>query len=84
MITQSRDTSPEAERVLIDLLRQAPPWKKWHMTEDMHRSAKALAMIGLRQRHPTASAEELQRRLAALFLGEEVAERAFGPLVARR
>ncbi len=48
MRTQSRDTSPEAERVLIELLRQAPAWRKLRMVEDTNRSVKDLLMAGLR------------------------------------
>jgi len=80
VITQSRDTSPEAERVLIDLLRRAPPWKKFAAIDDTTRAMRELALIGLKERHPRASPEELRRRLAGLLLGEDLAERVFGPL----
>lgn len=30
------DTSPEAEAVLIDLLRQAPPWRKFEMVGELN------------------------------------------------
>ncbi len=80
MITQSRDTSPEAERVLIELLRQAPPWKKFAMIDDTTRAVRELVLIGLKKRHPEDSPHELRRRLAGILLGEELAEEAFGPL----
>lgn len=80
MITQSRDTSPEAEQVLIELLRQAPVWRKWQITQNLRHTAKNLAMVGLRTRFPQASEVELQRRLAAHFLGEELATLAYGPI----
>ena len=37
MRTQPPDTSPEAERVLLDLLRQASAWRKLRMVEDTNR-----------------------------------------------
>ena len=75
------DTRPEARAVLIDLLRQAPPWKKLRMVCQLNARMKHLALTGLRQRHPAASEEEIQRRLADLLLGEKVAEMVYGPLI---
>ena len=78
MRTQSPDTSPEAERVLIELLRAAPPWRKLAMLNDANRSVRHLAMNGLHQRHPEESSARIRRRLADLFLGEELATLAYG------
>ena len=75
------DTRPEAERVQIELLRQAPPWRKLHMVGQMNQTVRTLALSGLRQRHPQATLEELRRRLADLLLGPELAARVYGPLV---
>ena len=80
MRTQSRDTSPEAERVLIELLRQAPAWRKLRMVDDTNRSVKNLMMAGLRQRFPQDPPELLRRRFADLWLGPELAAAAYGPL----
>ncbi len=80
MRTQSRDTSPEAERVLIDLLRKAPAWRKLHMVDDSNRSVKDLLMAGLRQRFPHDPPHILRRRLAHLWLGRELSNLAYGGL----
>jgi hypothetical protein len=77
------DTRPEAEQVLIDLLRAAPAWRKLEMIDQLNRAVRILALSGLRQRHPQASSEELRRRLADLLLGPELAARVYGPLVER-
>ena len=77
--TQSPDTSPEAERVLLDLLRQAPAWRKLHMVEDTNRSVKDLLLTGLRHRFPQDSPVVLRRRLADLWLGPELSAAAYGP-----
>jgi hypothetical protein len=79
MRTQSPDTSPEAERVLLDLLRQAPVWRKLSMVEDTNRSVKDLLMAGLRHRFPQDSPAVLRRRLAHLWLGPELSAAAYGP-----
>jgi hypothetical protein len=78
--TLSPDTRPEAELVLIKLLRQAPPWRKLHMVDQLNQTVRTLALSGLRQRHPNATPQELRRRLADLLLGPELAARVYGPL----
>lgn len=78
--TLSPDTRPEAEAVLIDLLRQAPPWRKLHMVGQLNQTVRTLALSGLRQRHPQATSQELRRRLADLLLGSDVAAQVYGPL----
>jgi hypothetical protein len=74
------DTRPEAQAILIDLLRRAPAWRKLLMVSQMNQAVRALALSGLRQRYPYASPAELQRRLADLLLGPQLAQQAYGPL----
>lgn len=83
MSTLFPDTRPEAEAVLLDLLRKAPPWRKLHMVAEMNQAVRTLALSGLRRRYPDASPEELRRRLADILLGPELAEKAYGPLKPR-
>ena len=83
MRTLAADTSPEAERVLIELWRRAPPTRKLAMVLEANRTARALALTGLRERFPGESPARLQRRLAELWLGRELAARAYGPLPER-
>lgn len=80
MATLSPDTSPEAEAVLLDLMRKTPPWRKMELLSSLNATARKLALAGLRQRHPNASEKELRRRLADLLLGPELALKAYGPL----
>ena len=75
------DTRPEAERVQIALLRQAPPWRKLHMVGQMNQTVRTLALSGLRQRYPQATPQELRRRLADLVLGPALAARVYGLMV---
>lgn len=48
------DTSPEAEAVLFKLQRETPAWRKYELMEDLNRTARQLALIGLRRRFPNA------------------------------
>ena len=66
--------------MLIGLLRQAPPWRKLHMVGQLNLTVRALALSGLRRRHPEASPDELHRRLAHLLLGADLAAQVVGPL----
>jgi len=75
------DTRPEAEAVLIKMLRQAPPWRKLHMVDQLNQTVRTLALSGLCQRHPDATPQELRRRLADLLLGPDLAAQVYGPLV---
>ena len=80
MRTLAEDTHPDAERVLIELLRRATPARKLAMVLDANRTARLLALAGLRERHPGESAARLRRRLADLWLGPELAAKGYGPL----
>ena len=75
---QSPDTDPTVERYLFDRLRRLPPWRKAEMLSASTRAAYELALTGLRQRYPAASAEELRKRYAALVLGREASLTLFG------
>jgi hypothetical protein len=77
--TLSRDTSPEAEAKQLEIFRAMPPWRKIQLVNDAIKTSYALARAGLRDRHPDADEEEIQRRLFDLLLGEELAERVYGP-----
>jgi hypothetical protein len=73
------DTSPAAERLQIELMRQAPTWRKAYLVGQMTESVRLLALSGLRQRYPQDSPAQLHRRLADLVLGAELAACVYGP-----
>ncbi len=77
--TLSRDTTLEAEAVRIEIYRRMSPGQKLALVEEANRTARALALAGLRRRHPNAGEAELFRRLMDLTLGEELAMEAYGP-----
>jgi hypothetical protein len=72
------DTRPEMEALQIHLLRQASPAQKMAMLASLNAAARTVALAGLRLRFPAASEAELQRRLADLLLGEELARKVYG------
>ncbi len=74
------DTSPEAEQVLLSLMRAAPTWRKLEMVDELNQTVRLLATVGLKERYPLAAPAELNRRLADLMLGPDLAARAFGPI----
>jgi len=80
MSTLSPDTSPEAEAVLLEMMRWTPPWRKMEILDQLNAMAREFALVGLRKRFPIAGEAELRRRLADLLLGPELALKAYGPL----
>ncbi len=74
----AEDTSPEAERVLIGLWRQATPARKVSLMLDTTRTLQEFMLAGLRDRHPHDSPARLRRRFADLWLGPELAAKAYG------
>ena len=72
------DTSPEARRVLYDLYRRMPLGRRLELAFDMCDTGRALAIAGLRMRHPDATDEELQRLWARQHLGQKLFEQVYG------
>ena len=74
MKTQSPDTSLEAEKVLIDLARKMPVWRKLQLAEQWGATLRNAMKADIRRRLPDASAEELERAFLDRWLGPELAE----------
>jgi len=74
MRTQSSDTSPEAERVQIDLLRKAGVARRIELTFSLTQSAIELSRQGMRRRYPYASEKELDLLFVELNYGKELAD----------
>lgn len=72
------DTDPKMEALQVTLLRSTPPWRKMEMLAGLNKSARALALGGLRQRFPQAGDSELNRHLADLLLGPKLARKVCG------
>ncbi len=80
--TRSPDTDPEAEAAQLRIYRDMPAWRKIELVFEANAMSQSLALAGLRSRYPDAGAEEIRRRLMGLLLGEELANRVYGPLEA--
>jgi hypothetical protein len=72
------DTSPEAEKVLIELYRRMPPSWKLKQVLDLNRTVELLAMADIRRRHPDADERELRLRLGSRWLDREIMRKVFG------
>ncbi len=64
----------------LEIYRRMPAERKLELVEDANRTARQLALAGLRRRYPDDPPERLHRRLFDLILGPELAARAYGPL----
>ena len=74
----SSDTSPEAQRVHFELLRNAPAAKKIRLTFDLIQTLRRLILADLYRSFPQAGEDELRRRLIARLLPREDVIRAYG------
>ena len=84
MQTQSPDTSPEAEAVIIAGLRRFSPARRLQLAADLTRMTRRLSWYGLCARYPTADEDELRYRWCALLYGEDLAARYLVAWQARR
>lgn len=78
MFSQLSDTSSEVVSLQLELLRQANPARKLALLAQMNATVRALALSGLRTRHPEDPPEIIQRRLADLILGADLARKVYG------
>ena len=69
----TRDTSIEAERAQVELWRRMSPLEKLRAVTETTRTVLELSRAGIRLRHPQASDDECNLRLAILTLGRDLA-----------
>jgi hypothetical protein len=84
MAILSRDTSPEAERVQIELMRQAGPTRRFALARSLSQFTMELTRRSIRRRHPHASEEEIGLIFISLYYGPELAEQVRAYLARRR
>jgi hypothetical protein len=68
------DTTPEAEAVLLQLLRRKSPFEKLNMLNQLNASLRTVMLSGLWQRHPNATDIEIRQRFAKLLLGDNLGQ----------
>ncbi len=66
---------------LIAVMKAFPAWRKLELLDDACATTRALVLAGLRRRFPAISEKELHRMLMDRLVGEEIAERVWGPRV---
>jgi hypothetical protein len=65
------------EALQIEFIRRMPAWKKISMVDGLNETVKTLAISGIKQRHPSATPEQIHRMLAELMLGAELARKVY-------
>lgn len=79
MRTQSADTPPEIEEILLEGYRQMTPWERLRQVFELNRMAQQMAAMRIEAQYgPDLSERELRLRLAALWLDRETMIEAFG------
>ena len=77
MSALSSDTNPKIEALQIEFIRRMPAWKKFSMVDSLNETVRTLAVSGIKQRHPEAAPAQIQRMLADLMLGAELARKVY-------
>jgi hypothetical protein len=72
------DTDPAVEARYRERIGALSGARRLEIAAQLTEGVRALAAAGLRHRHPLASPDEIQCRLAALLYGRAAAERLFG------
>ncbi len=83
MRTQSPDTHPEAERVQIQLLREAGTARRLALTFSLTQTVLELSREGIRQRYPELTQRQRRLKFVALCYGEDLARRVHADLERR-
>jgi len=75
MTSQSRDTSIEAERVQIELLRQAGVPRRVALARSLSQTAMFLSRRAIQRANPSFNQRQVDLAFVALHYGEDLAER---------
>jgi len=75
MGTQSRDTRPEAEQILIQLLSRTSVERRLELGLSLSEEALAIAHQAIAQAHPLASEVDQKLLFVEITYGKDLAER---------
>ena len=79
MKTQSLDTPPEIEEMVLNRYRKMTPFERLLQVWELNRMAQYMAALRIQTQYgPELSERELRLRLAALWLDRETMIKAFG------
>jgi hypothetical protein len=71
------DTTPEADRVQIEIFRRMAPEQRLKQALELTEFARALSAAGVRSRHPGYSDHQVHMAVIKLTLGDEVFQRVY-------
>ena len=74
MRTQSIDTQPEAERVMIELIRRAPMSKRFRLVQSLTQGALWSSFHAWRERHRETSEREAALYVVSTYYGASLAQ----------
>jgi len=77
MAVLSADTTPDIEQRQVDAWWRLSSVERLRLVSDATRAVMALALAGIRQRHPQASDRECFLRLAAIRLGADTTRQIY-------
>jgi hypothetical protein len=78
MKTQSPDTHPKIEKMLIEGIRKMSAAEKFRRIGELNRSLELLALADVRRRHPGADEWECRLRVASRRVPADLMKKAFG------
>lgn len=75
MITQSPDTHPDAEKVLISLIRKANPSQKIHQVRSLSKTVILLSKRAIARANPHLNKREIDLLFVSHHYGQDLADR---------
>ena len=75
MVTQSPDTTLEAEKVQIDLIRKSSIPKRLSVAHSLSETTRYLSKRGIKRANPNFSKREVDLAFVKFHYGEELADR---------
>jgi hypothetical protein len=84
MKTQSEDTSPEVERVQIELLRKAGKTRRLQLGLELSSEALEMAQRAIKRAHPELSELEAKLLFVEVTYGKDLADRVRAHLAKRQ
>jgi hypothetical protein len=74
---RSLDTSPDAEKVQIEIFRRMEPARRLQSASLLSETCRTLLAEGIRKRHPTYDEEQVRLALIRCLLPEDLFLRAY-------
>jgi len=79
-VDETDDTSPEAKRVMLDLMRRASIEDRIRLAFSLTDMVRTMANAELRRTHPDANESEMRRLMARRYLDPELARAVIAKL----